>query len=568
MLHPSNPPVLPTTVFLCFVSLLQLFACVLSLSYILTCNPSCSCLSFMCSCLIFTCRNVVTTCFTDSQSCLFLSQFPVCLLNIHSPSSSDCSNSHFKKNLLNCLQLTCSMLQPICHPNSTSWFNQFLRMFGVTTEASRDFLYFKCRHLSKFSFSVSCSCLGFLSACSTFTCLPVVTVVTPCFHDSQSFLFLSQNLAITICLLLPDVSVACLADNVPVMMIFFIFQLLLIVKVQHPKKSTKQFLLKLTVFKRTTSLTHLEAMSFWSQAERIPMKNHQPPRMQHQEEAEEYQYQRKQLRMLRCFQEFPFQILALGSKGKNINSCLITKFLYPASLVDLCLDYNKKKSKWKDHRSHFKKYSNLLSLMLSSHTLHGTHMQMSKLNLYHIWHFHLSHCCKAIAYTEKKNCGTACITVQYAQLLCIKALLSCSQRKVGVTKEAFWEFLHFNCRQLSKFSLQILDLRFGLIVKGYPMVEGLLIQLQGSKRKKIIIMNMGLKMAYTLMMFPPHLPGWWKGGFNHICSGIPLFSHHYFSIFSDLISLEQAHQGCFHGTFIQVVSLKVVSLNLLVNIIR
>ncbi|KNZ54361.1 hypothetical protein VP01_2965g2, partial [Puccinia sorghi] len=30
-----------------------------------------------------------------------------------------CCNNHCKQNLLNCLQLTCSMLQPSCHPHST-----------------------------------------------------------------------------------------------------------------------------------------------------------------------------------------------------------------------------------------------------------------------------------------------------------------------------------------------------------------------------------------------------------------------------------------------------------------
>ncbi|KNZ57185.1 hypothetical protein VP01_2217g1 [Puccinia sorghi] len=41
-----------------------------------------------------------------------------------------------------------------------------------------------------------------------------------------------------------------------------------------------------------------------------------------------------------------------------------------------------------------------------------------------------------------------------AQPICIKACLNHSWRKVGVIKESSWEFLHFNCRQLSKFFLQ------------------------------------------------------------------------------------------------------------------
>ncbi|KNZ49726.1 hypothetical protein VP01_4828g3 [Puccinia sorghi] len=57
---------------------------------------------------------------------------------------------HFKQNLLNCQQLTCSMLQPSCHPNST-----FLNIeVGVTTEASREFLHVNCRQLSICVFAV------------------------------------------------------------------------------------------------------------------------------------------------------------------------------------------------------------------------------------------------------------------------------------------------------------------------------------------------------------------------------------------------------------------------------
>ncbi|KNZ60266.1 hypothetical protein VP01_1584g2 [Puccinia sorghi] len=69
---------------------------------------------------------------------------------------------HCKKNLLNCLQLTCSMLQPSCHPNSTSWLNHFWRKFGVTTEASWEFLQVNCRQLSKCFFYMKIRWLDFI----------------------------------------------------------------------------------------------------------------------------------------------------------------------------------------------------------------------------------------------------------------------------------------------------------------------------------------------------------------------------------------------------------------------
>ncbi|KNZ54577.1 hypothetical protein VP01_290g3 [Puccinia sorghi] len=55
-----------------------------------------------------------------------------------------------KKNLLNCLQLTCSMLQPSYHPNYTSCLNQSGRKVGVTPKALLYFLHVNCRQLSKF----------------------------------------------------------------------------------------------------------------------------------------------------------------------------------------------------------------------------------------------------------------------------------------------------------------------------------------------------------------------------------------------------------------------------------
>ena len=72
---------------------------------------------------------------------------------------------HCNKNLLNCLQLRCSMHQPSCHPNSTfscvdclaQWLcikgllNQSWRKVGVTPQTSLDFLHVNCRQLSKFS---------------------------------------------------------------------------------------------------------------------------------------------------------------------------------------------------------------------------------------------------------------------------------------------------------------------------------------------------------------------------------------------------------------------------------
>ncbi|KNZ62192.1 hypothetical protein VP01_1300g2 [Puccinia sorghi] len=60
-----------------------------------------------------------------------------------------------KENLLNCLQLTCSMLQPSYHPNSTSRLHQSWRKSGVTTEASQDFLHVNCKQLKKFFFEVT-----------------------------------------------------------------------------------------------------------------------------------------------------------------------------------------------------------------------------------------------------------------------------------------------------------------------------------------------------------------------------------------------------------------------------
>ncbi|KNZ46160.1 hypothetical protein VP01_74g3 [Puccinia sorghi] len=48
---------------------------------------------------------------------------------------------------------------------------------------------------------------------------------------------------------------------------------------------------------------------------------------------------------------------------------------------------------------------------------------------------------------QKKTCSTACITVQYSQLLCTKDWLNHFWRKFGVTTEASWEFLDVNCRQ-------------------------------------------------------------------------------------------------------------------------
>ncbi|KNZ54518.1 hypothetical protein VP01_2928g1 [Puccinia sorghi] len=65
---------------------------------------------------------------------------------------SNMNKSHCKKHLLNCLQLTYSMLQPSCHPNSTSWLNHFWRMVGVTTEASWDFLHVNRKQLRNFLF--------------------------------------------------------------------------------------------------------------------------------------------------------------------------------------------------------------------------------------------------------------------------------------------------------------------------------------------------------------------------------------------------------------------------------
>ncbi|KNZ43725.1 hypothetical protein VP01_9938g1, partial [Puccinia sorghi] len=62
-----------------------------------------------------------------------------------------------ENNLLNCLQFTCSMLQPSRHPNSTSWLNHFWSMVGVRTEACWDFLNVNCRHLRKFFFAVHLS---------------------------------------------------------------------------------------------------------------------------------------------------------------------------------------------------------------------------------------------------------------------------------------------------------------------------------------------------------------------------------------------------------------------------
>ncbi|KNZ58227.1 hypothetical protein VP01_1971g3 [Puccinia sorghi] len=43
--------------------------------------------------------------------------------------------------------LTCNMLQPSFHPNSTSWFKHFCRMVGVTTDTSWEFLHVNCRQL-------------------------------------------------------------------------------------------------------------------------------------------------------------------------------------------------------------------------------------------------------------------------------------------------------------------------------------------------------------------------------------------------------------------------------------
>ena len=49
------------------------------------------------------------------------------------------------------------------------------------------------------------------------------------------------------------------------------------------------------------------------------------------------------------------------------------------------------------------------------------------------------------------------VTVQCAQWLCIKAWLNQSWRKVGVTPQASLDFLHVNCRQLSKFFFEVYD---------------------------------------------------------------------------------------------------------------
>ncbi|KNZ44159.1 hypothetical protein VP01_944g3 [Puccinia sorghi] len=52
-----------------------------------------------------------------------------------------------KKKLLNCLQLTCSMLQPSCHPNSTFLHMKMFWHSHLTTEAYTEFLHANCRQL-------------------------------------------------------------------------------------------------------------------------------------------------------------------------------------------------------------------------------------------------------------------------------------------------------------------------------------------------------------------------------------------------------------------------------------
>ncbi|KNZ44962.1 hypothetical protein VP01_862g2 [Puccinia sorghi] len=55
---------------------------------------------------------------------------------------------HCKNNSLDCLRLTCSMLQPSCHPTSTCL--HIAQNFGVTKEASWEFLHVNCMQLSIF----------------------------------------------------------------------------------------------------------------------------------------------------------------------------------------------------------------------------------------------------------------------------------------------------------------------------------------------------------------------------------------------------------------------------------
>ncbi|KNZ48468.1 hypothetical protein VP01_564g2 [Puccinia sorghi] len=82
---------------------------------------------------------------TSSPCCLNISQNNPCAMD-------DLINNmhqyfpHLKrKNSLNCLHLTCSMLQP-SYPNFISWLNHYGRKMGATLKALYEFLHFNCKH--------------------------------------------------------------------------------------------------------------------------------------------------------------------------------------------------------------------------------------------------------------------------------------------------------------------------------------------------------------------------------------------------------------------------------------
>ncbi|KNZ60225.1 hypothetical protein VP01_1590g2 [Puccinia sorghi] len=89
------------------------------------------------------------------QSVWVACQRPFFLSLSHAIQPSLLNLFHCKKNLLNCLKLTCSMLQPSCHLNCTSCLNYSWKKFGITAEASWDLLHVNYRQYIKFFLNFS-----------------------------------------------------------------------------------------------------------------------------------------------------------------------------------------------------------------------------------------------------------------------------------------------------------------------------------------------------------------------------------------------------------------------------
>ncbi|KNZ61595.1 hypothetical protein VP01_1380g3 [Puccinia sorghi] len=93
-----------------------------------------------------------------------------------------------------------------------------------------------------------------------------------------------------------------------------------------------------------------------------------------------------------------------------------------------------------------------------------------------------------------------------AQSLCIKAWLNQFWSMVGVSTEASWDFLHVNCRQLSKFFCNVWSSNLGClnnILACVKLDSWFALTLMEQHQKKA-------SLLYAIPLLPPTLQYWWQ----------------------------------------------------------